>query len=451
MFTQLRERFDGIAKTLRGYGRLSEDNIAEALREVRLALLEADVSVKVARQLLERVRERAVGQDVLGSLSPGQQVVQVVYEEIAALMGGRRAPLVTAPQPPTVIMLVGLNGSGKTTTAAKLGRHLQAEGRRPLLVAADLVRPAAVEQLAVLGRQLGVAVHAEPGAKDAAAVCAAALARTRTESLDPVIVDTAGRQVVDAALMEELKRLKAQIQPHEILMVADAMTGQDAVTSATAFHEALDVTGFVLTKLDGDARGGAALSIRAVTGRPIKFVGVGEKPDALEPFHPDRMASRILGMGDVLTLVEKAQETVDQREAEALAKKLRKASFTLEDFKAQLQQMKKMGPLDQLLGMIPGLNRLPGMKAGTPEMDEQERELRRMEAIINSMTVKERRTPDVLDGSRRRRIAAGSGTTVTDVNRLVRQFTEAQKMMKQLMKGRGAGRMAGGRALFPPR
>ena len=451
MFTQLRERFDGIVKTLRGYGRLSEDNIAEALREVRLALLEADVSVKVARQLLERVRERAVGQDVLGSLSPGQQVVQVVYEEIAALMGGRRAPLVTAPQPPTVIMLVGLNGSGKTTTAAKLGRHLQAEGRRPLLVAADLVRPAAVEQLAVLGRQLGVAVHAEPGAKDAAAVCAAALARTRTESLDPVIVDTAGRQVVDAALMEELKRLKAQIQPHEILMVADAMTGQDAVNSATAFHEALDVSGFVLTKLDGDARGGAALSIRAVTGRPIKFVGVGEKPDALEPFHPDRMASRILGMGDVLTLVEKAQETVDQREAEALAKKLRRASFTLEDFKTQLQQMKKMGPLDQLLGMIPGLNRLPGMKAGTPEMDEQERELRRMEAIINSMTAKERRTPDVLDGSRRRRIAAGSGTTVTDVNRLVRQFTEAQKMMKQLMKGRGAGRMAGGRALFPPR
>jgi signal recognition particle subunit SRP54 len=450
MFTQLRERFDQVIKTLRGYGRLSEDNIAEALREVRLALLEADVNVKVTRQLLERVRERAVGQEVLGSLTPGQQVVQVVFEEIAALMGGRRAPLAVASQPPTIIMLVGLNGSGKTTTAAKLGRFLQAEGRRPLLVAADLARPAAVEQLVVLGRQLGVAVHAEAGARSAAAVCAAALDRTRTESLDPLIVDTAGRQVVDAALMEELRQLKAQLQPHEILMVADAMTGQDAVNSATAFHEALDVTGFVLTKLDGDARGGAALSLRAVTGRPVTFVGVGEKPDALEPVHPDRMASRILGMGDVLTLVEKAQEVVDQREAEALAKKMRKASFTLEDFKAQLQQMKKMGPLDQVLGMIPGLNRLPGMKAGAPEMDEQEREFRRMGAIIDSMTKQERRNPGVLDGGRRRRIAAGSGTTVADVNRLVRQFSEAQKMMKQLMKGRGAGRLAG-RSLFPPR
>lgn len=446
MFTQLQDRFGQIVKTLRGYGRLSEDNMAEALREVRLALLEADVHVKVVRQLLERVRERAAGQEVLGSLTPGQQVVQVVYEELAALMGGRRAVLATAPQPPTVIMLVGLNGSGKTTTAAKLGRHLQAEGRRPLLVAADLARPAAVEQLAVLGRQLGVAVHAEPGAADAGAVCRAALARTRTESLDPVIVDTAGRQHVDAALMEELRELKALVQPHEILMVADAMTGQDAVTSATAFHQALDVSGFVLTKLDGDARGGAALSIRAVTGRPVKFVGVGEKPDALEPFHPDRMASRILGMGDVLTLVERAQETVDLREAEAVARKLRRASFTLEDFKGQLQQMKKMGPLDQLLGMIPGLGRLKGV----PEVDQHERELKRMEAIIDSMTVRERRNPDLLDASRRRRIAAGSGTTVAEVNRLVRQFAEAQKMMKQLMKGHAAGRLAG-RGVLPPR
>jgi signal recognition particle subunit SRP54 len=264
--------------------------------------------------------------------------------------------------------------------------------------------------------------------------------------LDPVIVDTAGRQHVDAALMEELRELKALLQPHEILMVADAMTGQDAVTSATAFHQALDVSGFVLTKLDGDARGGAALSIRAVTGRPVKFVGVGEKPDALEPFHPDRMASRILGMGDVLTLVERAQETVDLREAEAVARKLRRASFTLEDFKGQLQQMKKMGPVDQLLGMIPGLGRLKG----APEMDQQERELRRMEAIIDSMTVRERRNPDLLDASRRRRIAAGSGTTVPEVNRLVRQFAEAQKMMKQLMKGHAAGRLAG-RGMLPPR
>ncbi len=447
MFTQLRERLDKVIKDLRGYGRLSEENIAAALREVRLALLEADVNVKVTRQLLERVRERAVGTEVLASLTPGQQVVQVVYEELAALMGGRRAPLATAPQPPTVIMLVGLNGSGKTTTAAKLGRHLQAEGRRPLLVAADLARPAAVEQLAVLGRQLGVAVHADPGAASPAAVCRAALERTRTESLDPLIVDTAGRQVVDAALMEELKQLKAQLHPHEILMVADAMTGQDAVTSATAFHEALQVTGFVLTKLDGDARGGAALSIRAVTGQPIKFAGVGEKPDALEPFHPDRMASRILGMGDVLTLVEKAQEAVDQREAEVLAKKLRRATFTLEDFQAQLRHVKKMGPLDQVLGMIPGLDRLRGTAA--PEMGEEEREMRRMEAIINSMTRQERRNPGLLDAGRRRRIAAGSGTTVADVNRLVRQFTEAQKMMKQMMKGRG-GRQMAGRGLFPP-
>jgi signal recognition particle subunit SRP54 len=366
----------------------------------------------------------------------------VVYEELAALMGGRRAPLATAPQPPTVIMMVGLNGSGKTTTTAKLGRHLQAEGRRPLLVAADLARPAAVDQLQVLGDQLGVAVHAEPGARDAAAACRAALARTRTESFDPVIVDTAGRLHVDEALMDELRRLKADLQPHEILLVVDAMTGQDAVVSAQAFHQALGVTGIVLTKLDGDARGGAALSIRQVTGCPIKFAGVGEKPDALEPFHPDRMASRILGMGDVLTLVEKAQQQVEQKTAEDLARKLRKGTFTLEDFKVQLQQMHKMGPLDQVLGMIPGLNRLAG-KLGGEGMDAQERELRRMEAIINSMTPKERRNPDVLNASRRRRISAGSGTTVTDVNRLVKQFGDTQKMMKQLSKGRPGRSFAG--------
>jgi signal recognition particle subunit SRP54 len=437
MFQGLSDRLNGIFKRLRGYGRLTEDNIAEALREVRLALLEADVNVKVVRSFLERVRERAVGKDVLESLTPGQQVVKAVYDELAALMGGTANRLRTAGQPPTVIMLVGLQGSGKTTTAGKLARLVRGQGQRPLLVAADLQRPAAQDQLATLGRTVSVDVFRAPGPSSPVGVCRDALSHAKARMLDPVILDTAGRLHVDDALMEELRSIKAELKPTEILMVADAMTGQDAVNSATAFHQALELTGYILTKLDGDTRGGAALSIRAVTGAPIKFVGMGEKLDALEVFHPERMASRILGMGDVLTLVEKAEQAVDEKQAAVLQKKLKAQAFTLEDFRGQLRQVRGMGPLDQLIGMIPGLSRVKGL----PDSTEQERELKRVEAIIDSMTPGERRRPEILNGSRRKRIADGSGTTVTEVNRLLKQFGEMQKMMRQLMQAGKGGRM----------
>jgi signal recognition particle subunit SRP54 len=437
MFQGLSDRLNDIFKRLRGFGRLSEDNIAEALREVRLALLEADVNVKVVRSFLERVRERAVGRDVLESLTPGQQVVKVVYEELAALMGGTANRLRTAGQPPTVLMLVGLQGSGKTTTAGKLARLLRGQGQRPLLVAADLQRPAAQDQLVTLGGMVGVEVYRAAGAASPVAVCREALSHARARMLDPVILDTAGRLHVDGPLMEELRAIKAELKPTEILMVADAMTGQDAVNSAAAFHQALELTGYILTKLDGDTRGGAALSIRSVTGAPIKFVGLGEKLDALEVFHPERMASRILGMGDVLSLVEKAEQVVDEKQAAVLQKKLKAQTFTLEDFRDQLRQVRGMGPLDQLIGMIPGLSRVKGL----PDSTQQEKELKRVEAIIDSMTPGERRRPDVLNGSRRKRIADGSGTSVTDVNRLLKQFGEMQKMMRQLMQAGKGGRM----------
>ncbi len=437
MFQGLSDRLNGIFKRLRGYGRLTEDNIAEALREVRLALLEADVNVKVVRSFLDRVRERAVGKDVLDSLTPGQQIVKAVYDELAALMGGTANRLRAAGQPPTVIMLVGLQGSGKTTTAGKLARMMRGQGQRPLLVAADLQRPAAQDQLVTLGRTVGADVFRSPGAASPVAVCRDALSHAKARMLDPVILDTAGRLHVDDALMDELRAIKAELKPTEILMVADAMTGQDAVNSATAFHHALELTGYILTKLDGDTRGGAALSIRAVTGAPIKLVGMGEKLDALEVFHPERMASRILGMGDVLTLVEKAEQAIDEKQAAALQKKLKAQAFTLEDFRGQLRQVRGIGPLDQLIGMIPGLSRVKGL----PDSAEQERELKRVEAIIDSMTPGERRRPDILNGSRRKRIADGSGTTVTEVNRLLKQFGEMQKMMRQLMQAGKGGRM----------
>jgi len=437
MFQGLSDRLNDIFKRLRGFGRLSEDNIAEALREVRLALLEADVNVKVVRSFLERVRERAVGRDVLESLTPGQQVVKVVYEELAALMGGTANRLRTAGQPPTVLMLVGLQGSGKTTTAGKLARLLRGQGQRPLLVAADLQRPAAQDQLVTLGGMVEVEVYRAAGATSPVAVCREALSHAKARMLDPVILDTAGRLHVDEPLMEELRAIKAELKPTEILMVADAMTGQDAVNSAAAFHQALALTGYILTKLDGDTRGGAALSIRSVTGAPIKFVGLGEKLDALEVFHPERMASRILGMGDVLSLVEKAEQAVDQKQAAVLQKKLKAQTFTLEDFRDQLRQVRGMGPLDQLIGMIPGLSRIKGL----PDSAQQEKELKRVEAIIDSMTPGERRRPEVLNGSRRKRIADGSGTSVTDVNRLLKQFGEMQKMMRQLMQAGKGGRM----------
>jgi signal recognition particle subunit SRP54 len=416
---------------------LTEENVAEAMREVRLALLEADVNFKVVRSFLERVRERAIGRDVLESLTPGQQVVKVVHEELTALMGGAASHLRSAGQPPTVVMLVGLQGSGKTTTAGKLAHLLRQQGRRPLQVAADLQRPAAQEQLATLGRTLGVEVYRPAGGTSAVAVCREAVSQARARLLDPVILDTAGRLHIDEPLMQELGAIVTEVKPTETLMVLDAMTGQDAVNSATAFHQALQLTGSILTKLDGDTRGGAALSIRAVTGTPIKFIGLGEKLDALEVFHPDRMASRILGMGDVLSLVERAEKTFDAKQAETLQKKLKAQAFTLEDFRDQLRQLRGMGPLEQLIGMIPGLSRVKGL----PDATAQEKELKRVEAIIDSMTPGERQRPEMLDGSRRKRIASGSGTSVADVNRLLKQFADMQKMMRQLMQAGKAGRL----------
>jgi signal recognition particle subunit SRP54 len=437
MFQALSDRLNDIFRRLRAAGRLSEENIAESLREVRLALLEADVNFKVVRSFLDRVRQRAVGRDILESLSPGQQVVKVVYEELTALMGGVASQLKTAGQPPTVLMLVGLQGSGKTTTAGKLARLLREQGRRPLLVAADLRRPAAQEQLGTLGKTLGVEVYLASGVTTAVAVCREAASQARSRLLDPVILDSAGRLHIDEPLMQELRDMKAEAKPTEILMVVDAMTGQDAVNSASSFHQALELTGIILTKLDGDTRGGAALSIRAVTGTPIKFIGVGEKLDALEVFHPDRMASRILGMGDVLSLVERAGQAFDAKQAATLQKKLKAQAFSLEDFRDQLRQVRGMGPLEQLVGMIPGLSRVKGL----PDATAQERELKRVEAIMDSMTPGERQRPEILNGSRRKRIASGSGTSVADVNRLLKQFAEMQKMMRQLMQAGKGGRM----------
>ena len=434
MFEALTQRLEAIFDRLRGAGRLTEENIQEALREVRVALLEGDVNFKVVRGFVERVRERAVGQDVLQSLTPGQQVVKIVHDELVGLLGGATHRLTMAPRPPTVIMVLGLQGSGKTTTVGKLGRHFQREGLRPLLVAADVYRPAAIDQLRVLGRDLGLPVHGEEG-RAPVDIAREALAQAATQGLNPVLLDTAGRLHIDERMIEELKLLRRETKPHHVLLVVDAMTGQDAVTMAQRFQSDVGYDGVVLTKLDGDARGGAALSIRQVTGKPIVFCGVGERADALEPFHPDRMASRILGMGDVLSLVEKAQATVDQAKAEDLAHKLRDNSFTLEDFAEQLRQLRKMGPLSQIMDMIPFFK---GAKVGADELDAEGRDLKRFEAIIGSMTPEERRTPAVINGERRTRIARGSGTSVQDVNRLLKQYAQLRKVMKGLkgMAGR---------------
>jgi len=434
MFEALTQRLEAIFDRLRGAGRLTEENIQEALREVRVALLEGDVNFKVVRGFVERVRERAVGQDVLQSLTPGQQVVKIVHDELVGLLGGATHRLTMAPRPPTVIMVLGLQGSGKTTTVGKLGRHFQREGFRPLLVAADVYRPAAIDQLRVLGRDLGLPVHGEEG-RAPVDIAREALAQAATQGLNPVLLDTAGRLHIDERMIEELKLLRRETKPHHVLLVVDAMTGQDAVTMAQRFQSDVGYDGVVLTKLDGDARGGAALSIRQVTGKPIVFCGVGERADALEPFHPDRMASRILGMGDVLSLVEKAQATVDQAKAEDLAHKLRDDSFTLEDFAEQLRQLRKMGPLSQIMDMIPFFK---GAKVGADELDAEGRDLKRFEAIIGSMTPEERRTPAVINGERRTRIARGSGTSVQDVNRLLKQYAQLRKVMKGLkgMAGR---------------
>jgi len=427
MLDSLGTRLQAIFDKLGGRGRLSEENIQEALREVRVALLEADVNFKVVRAFVDRVKEKAVGQDVLTSLTPAQQVVKVVHTELVELLGGSGHRLAMASHPPTIIMLMGLQGSGKTTTAAKLARLYTKQGQHPLLAAADTQRPAAMDQLRTLGAQLGVPVTGEPG-QTPLEICRAAREEAASRGLTPLILDTAGRLHIDEALLGELKAIRREVSPHHVLLVVDAMTGQDAVTVADRFNQAVGIDAVILTKLDGDSRGGAALSVRHVTGRPIAFVGVGEKTDALEQFHPDRLASRILGMGDVLSLVEKAQAAVDQTKAEELARRLREDTFSLEDFREQLAQVRKMGPLDQVLGMLP----FGKMLKGAPkDIDGESADLGRFDAIIGSMTPGERRNPEVINGSRRQRIARGSGTSVQDVNRLLKQFAQLRKVMKQ--------------------
>ncbi len=431
MFEALSDRLQGIFRSLRGQGTLSEAQIDAALREIRLALLEADVHFRVAKQLLERVRARATGQEVLKSLSPDQAVLRIVRDEMVALLGGEEPPRIeTASRPPSVVLLTGLQGSGKTTSTGKLGRWLASAGRHPLLVSTDVQRPAAREQLQTLGAQAGLPVHHPADLGESKAILRSALDEARALGHDFVLVDTAGRLHIDDGLMSELAELKVIGEPSEVLYVADALTGQDAVKSAEEFHRRIGITGIVLTKLDGDARGGAALSAASVTGCPVKFAGVGEKVDAFEPFHPGRMVSRILGMGDVLGLIAKAETAVDREKAEELARKLRKSEFTLEDYREQMAQLRKMGPLDQVLSMIPGMGSLKGV-----DVDAGERDIRRSVAIIDSMTPHERRDPSVLNGSRRKRIAKGSGSSVEDVNRLLKQFAQARKLMKGLGGG----------------
>jgi signal recognition particle subunit SRP54 len=442
MFEDLSRKLDGVLKRLRGQGKISEANVAETLREVRRVLLDADVNYKVARQFVDDVLRRAVGQDVLQSITPGQLIIKIIYDELHRLLGTQNVGITFAPMPPTVIMVAGLQGSGKTTFCAKLALHLKGQGRFPLLAAADVHRPAAIDQLEVLGKQIGIPVFAQRGS-GAVDVARAALEHARQSARDVVIVDTAGRLHVDEDMMREAEAVKAAVQPNEILFVVDAMTGQDAVNTAQAFHQRLQYSGAVLTKMDGDARGGAAISLRATVGVPIKFIGTGEKPEALEKFHPDRLASRILGMGDIVTLVEKAQEQFDEEKAVQLESKLRKAQFTLEDFMDQLQEVKKMGPLNQVMGMLPGMQRLP------ENVTVDEKALGRIEAMIRSMTPEERRKPQILNGSRRKRIAAGSGCTVQDLNRLIKQYEQMQRMMKTLSKGGKFNRMAKGMRIHP--
>ncbi len=428
MFENLSARLQGIFKSLRNRGKLTEKEVDLALREVRTALLEADVNFKVAKAFVDRVRKRAVGEEVLMSLTPAQQVIKIVHEELTDLMGGQSSKIAFSSKPPTILMLVGLQGSGKTTSCAKLASLMRRQGRKPLLAAADVYRPAAIKQLQVLGAQLGVEVFTLGDRADPVDIAAGAVERARSMGHDTVILDTAGRLHIDDEMMEELEKVKARVAPTEILLVVDAMTGQDAVNVAAVFNERLGIQGVILTKLDGDARGGAALSVREVTGRPIKFVATGEKLDALEQFHPDRMSSRILGMGDVLTIIEKAQETFDLEQAKKLEEKLRKQEFTLDDFMGQLQDVRKMGPLDQLLGMIPGVARSKALK----DVRVDEKQFSKIEAIIRSMTPSERRNPSSIDGSRKRRIAAGSGTRVQEVNALLKQYDQARKMLRQL-------------------
>jgi signal recognition particle subunit SRP54 len=437
MFENLSEKLSLTLKKLRGHGRLSEKNIQDALQEVRLALLEADVHYRVVKKFIEDIRQQAMGQEVLESLTPGQQVVKIVHEELSRLMGGERQELNLIGRTPFSIMLVGLQGSGKTTTAGKLALHLRKHGRNPFLVPADIYRPAAVDQLRKLGSQLAIPTFETDQKLKPEEICQEALSKAGAVGADVLVMDTAGRLHIDDELMAELVRIKDRVHPTEILLVADAMTGQDAVNVAKTFNDLLDITGVILTKMEGDARGGAALSLKSVTNKPIKFIGVGEKLDALEPFYPDRMASRIMGMGDVMSLIERAQEEYDEKEAIKIAKKLRKREFDLEDFQSQLKQMKKMGSLEQILGMLPGLGQLKQLKNLKPD----EKEVIRVEAIINSMTREERRSYKIINGSRRKRIASGSGTSVQDVNRLLKNFAQTKKMMEN-MTGKGLSNLS---------
>ncbi len=440
-FEGLSEKLNATFKRMRGKGRLTEADVKEGLREVRMALLEADVSFKVVKEFIARVTERATGADVLESLTPAQQIVKIVNEELIALMGGSDAKLNLAPHPPTVVMMVGLQGAGKTTNVAKLAGFMRRQyGKRPLLVACDVYRPAAITQLQVVGKQLDIPVF-EMGQGDPVKIAQEAVRYAKDHGHDLVFLDTAGRLHIDEALMDELRNVKSAVHPNEILLVVDAMTGQDAVNAASAFDEALGIDGVVLTKLDGDARGGAALSIKATTGKPIKFIGTGEKLDMLEVFHPDRMASRILGMGDVLSFIEKAEQTLDEEKARKLEEKLRKNRFDLEDYLDQLRQLLSMGDLSQLAGMMPGQM---GRQLQNTEIDEKQ--FRRMEAVITSMTPKERRNPQLLNASRKKRIAAGCGQEVSDVNRLLKQYEMIQQLMGQMSKGRFPG-MPGGRKM----
>ncbi|HEY4388516.1 MAG TPA: signal recognition particle protein [Ktedonobacteraceae bacterium] len=453
MFESLSKRLDGIFNNLSGQGKLTEEDVNAALREVRIALIEADVNLRVARQFVERVKQKAIGADVMGSLSPAQQVLSIVNEELIEVLGGAdgQNKLDLGGPPPQIIMLVGLQGSGKTTSAAKLANYLRKQGQRPMLVAADMYRPAAVNQLKTLGKQLTIPVYSEPMGADPVNICVNSLDYAREQACSVIILDTAGRLNIDERMMQEVTNIRSRLQPREILLVADAMTGQEAVRVASDFNQALSLTGMILTKMDGDARGGAALSIRSVTGVAVKFMGTGEKTDALEPFYPDRLASRILGMGDVMSLIERAQETIDQEEALKAQAKLQQGKFDLEDFLSAMRQLKRMGPMRQVMEMLPGFNKLASM----PEMEEalEGDQLKYVEAMILSMTKEERRNPDIINGSRRKRISRGSGTTVEDLNQLLKQFGEMRTMMRQISTGKGPwaqmARQFGGGAGIP--
>lgn len=443
MFDQLAERLAGVFKKLRGHGKLTEENIQDALREVRIALLEADVHFRVVKDFIESVRDLAVGEEVLTSLTPAQQVIKIVHQQLATLMGTEAQPIRLSGNTPASLMLVGLHGCGKTTTAAKLAKLLKEKGHHPYLIPADVYRPAAIDQLRTLAAQIQVGFYEPQSDEGPVLICQKARGQALRLGCDALLIDTAGRLHIDEALMKELREIQTTVSPRQVLLVADAMTGQDAVNMAKSFNDQLGIDGVILTKMDGDARGGAALSMRAVTGKPILYVGVGEKVDAIEPFHPDRMASRILGMGDVLSFIEKAQAALDEKQAKALERKVRKAEFTLEDFRDQLGRIRKMGSLETLFQMIPGLNKWKGMGS----FQIAEKELVKIEAIINSMTPQERRNHGIINGKRRLRIARGSGTTVQDVNRLLKQYLMMRKMLEKMKKGR-LGRFKRGMAPF---